>query len=51
MRCENFKLIYSKPNKRQMLNLIKLKYINYPKCKVILKYYMFNYEENVLFKK
>ena len=36
MRCENFKFIFSKPNKRKMLNLIKLKCINYPESKVIL---------------
>ena len=45
MRCENFKLIHARPNTRKMLNLIKLKCINYPECKVILKYYMFNHEE------
>ncbi len=51
MRCENFKLIFSKSNKRQMLNLIKLKCINYPECKVILKYYMLNHEEKCPFQK
>ncbi len=30
LRYENFKLIYSKQNKRKMLNLITLKCINYP---------------------
>ena len=44
MRCENFKLIDARTNTRKMLNLIKLKYINYPECKVILKYQdMFNH--------
>ena len=36
IRHEYFKLIHSRPNKRKMVNLIKLKYINYQECKVIL---------------
>ena len=48
MRCENFKLFYSKPNTRKMLNLIKC--INYPECKIILKYWeIFNHKEKCLF--
>jgi hypothetical protein len=52
MRCENFKLIHARPNTRKMLNLIKLKCINYPECKVILEYWdMFNHEEKCPFQK
>ena len=38
MRYKNFKLIDASSNTRKVLNLIKLKYINYPECKVILEY-------------
>ncbi len=39
IRHEYFKLIHSRPNTRKMLNLIKLKYINYQECKVILGWF------------
>ena len=38
MRYEYFKSIHSRPKTRKMLNLIKLKCLNYPECKVILEY-------------
>ena len=52
MRCENFKLIEVRPNTRKMLNLIKLKCINFPECKVILEYWdIFHHEEKCPFQK
>ena len=38
IKYEYFKLIHSRSNTRKMLNLIKLKYINYQECKKILEY-------------
>ena len=36
IKYEYFKLIHSRSNTGKILNLIKLKYINYQECKVIL---------------
>ncbi len=40
MKYENFKLFMQEQTQKKMLNLIKLKYINYPECKVILEGYV-----------
>jgi len=45
MKCKNFKLIQARPNTRRMLNLIKLKCINYPECTYTCEYWnMFDHE-------
>ena len=52
MRCKNLKLIKARLNTRKILNLIKLKCINYPECKVVLEYWdCLIMKKNVLFKK
>ena len=48
----NLKLIKARLNIRKILNLIKLKCINYPECKVVLEYWdCLIMKKNVLFKK
>ena len=52
MRCDNFKLIHARPNTRKMLNIVKLKCINSPECKVVLDYWdMLNHEEKCPYKR
>ncbi len=38
MKYENFKLFMQEQTQKKMLNLIKLKYIKYLECKIILEY-------------
>jgi hypothetical protein len=52
MKCENFKMIRARPNTRKMLNLIKLRCINYPDCKYSTDYWeIFEHEKNCQFQK
>ena len=46
MKCENFKMIKARPNTRKMLNLIKLRCINYPDCNFSCDYWeIFEHEK------
>ena len=52
MKCEHFKMIRARPNTRKMLNLIKLRCINYPDCKYSCEYWeIFEHEKNCQFQK
>ena len=52
MKCENFKMIRARPNTRKMLNLIKLRCINFPDCKHTSDYWeMFEHEKTCQFQK
>ena len=52
MKCENFKMIRARPNTRKMLNLIKLRCINYPDCKYSCEYWeIFEHEKTCQFQK
>jgi hypothetical protein len=52
MKCENFKLIRARPNTRKMLNVIKMRCINYPDCNHTAEYWeMFVHEKTCPFQK
>lgn len=52
MRCENFKMIRARPNTRKMLNLIKLRCINYPECSYTCDYWeIFEHEKTCPYQK
>ena len=52
MKCENFKMMKARPNTRKMLNLIKIRCINYPDCNYTCDYWeVFEHEKTCPFQK
>ena len=52
MKCENFKMIKARPNTRKILNLIKMRCINYPECNYTCEYWeIFDHEKTCAFQK
>lgn len=52
MKCQNFKMNKARPNTRKMLNLIKMKCINFPECSVVCDYWeMLEHEKSCKHKK
>ena len=52
LKCDNFKMIRARPNTRKMLNLIKMRCINYPECNYTCEYWeIFEHEKSCPFQK
>ena len=52
MKCENFIMMKARPNTRKMLNIIKIRCINYPDCNYTCDYWeVFEHEKTCPFQK
>ena len=52
MKCENFIMMKARPNTRKMLNIIKIRCINYPDCNYTCGYWeVFEHEKTCPFQK